>query len=157
MKHRSFLSCLAAFTLALSTARSVPPVNLGESEALKCEEKIASVRRDVLGKYDDALGELQAALQKAADLESALAVRTERQRVTKERTLFERDYVAEPKSLRALQVQYVTQILEPIVVCVLSAVVIIHGQLPYHRSRPRTVHSRVHRATSSSSARLPGR
>ena len=109
MKHRSFLSCLAAFTLALSTALSVPPVNLGESEALKCEEKIASVRRDVLGKYDDALGELQAALQKAADLESALAVRTERQRVTKERTLFERDYVAEPKSLRALQVQYVTR------------------------------------------------
>jgi hypothetical protein len=112
MKPSLFSYCLAALALALSTALSAPSVNLGESEALKCEEKIASVRRDVLGKYEDALGELQATMQKAADLEGALAVRAERQRVTKERTLFERDYVSEPKALRTLQTQHVVRMQE---------------------------------------------
>ena len=59
----------------IAAALPAQNVNLGESEALKCEEKIASVRRDVLGKYEDSLGELQATLQKAADLEGSLAVR----------------------------------------------------------------------------------
>lgn len=112
MKPRPYFCCLAVLVFAHSTALAAQNVNVGESEALKCEEKIASVRRDVIGKYEDALGELQATLQKAADLEGALTVRAERQRVTKEHTLFERDYVAEPKSLRALQVQHVTKMQE---------------------------------------------
>lgn len=112
MKPRPYFCCLAVLVFAHSNALAAQNVNVGESEALKCEEKIASVRRDVIGKYEDALGELQATLQKAADLEGALTVRAERQRVTKEHTLFERDYVAEPKSLRALQVQHVTKMQE---------------------------------------------
>lgn len=77
----------------------------GEAEAQKCEERIASVQRDVLIKYDEALAELQLGLQRAADLEGALAVRAERQRVTAEQTLSEKNFVGEPKSLRALQAQ----------------------------------------------------
>ena len=112
MKPCPFFSTLAALTLALSTPLPAQNVNLGETEALKCEEKIASVRRDVLGKYDDALAELQATLQKAADLEGALAVRAERQRVAKDHSLFERDYVPEPKALRQMQVQHVVRMQE---------------------------------------------
>lgn len=80
-----------------------------EAEAQKCEDKIASVRRDVLGKYDDQLGELQLNLQKVADLEGALAVRAERQRASQEQDLNEANYVSEPKALRALQTQTLTR------------------------------------------------
>ena len=84
----------------------------GEAEAQKCEDKIANVQRDVLGKYDDALGEMQLNLQKVADLEGALAVRTERQRLAKEQALSDKDYVDEPKALRTLQTQMVTKMRE---------------------------------------------
>jgi hypothetical protein len=120
MKSSLFLPLCCALalsvcsTLAAQTppANPVNPANLGESEVLKCEEKIASVRRDVLGKYEDALGELQLSLQKAADLEGALAVRAERSRLAQEHTLFERNYVTEPKALRAVQSQYVAKMQE---------------------------------------------
>jgi hypothetical protein len=77
----------------------------GEAELQKCEDRIAAVQRDVLNKYDDALGELQIALQKSADLEGALAVRVERQRLAARQALGETDFVAEPKGLRLLQTQ----------------------------------------------------
>ena len=77
----------------------------GEAEAQKCEDRIASVQRDVLNKYDDALVELQTTAQKAADLEGAVAIRAERQRVAREQTLSEKDFVAEPNALRSLQSQ----------------------------------------------------
>ncbi len=108
----------AAFALALSLAplmaapNPVASANLGETEALKCEEKIASVSRDVLGKYEDGLGELLNNLQKSADLEGALAVRAERARVAQEHTLSERNFVAEPKALRTLQAQQVAKLQE---------------------------------------------
>lgn len=79
----------------------------GQAETQRCEERIAAVQRDGLNKYDDALGELQTTLQKAADLEGALAVRAERQRIAQDSTLAEKDFVAEPKALRALQSQTV--------------------------------------------------
>jgi hypothetical protein len=84
----------------------------GEAEVQKCEDRIGSVRREVLGKYDDALGELQLALQKAADLEGALAVRAERQRAATEQALSEVNFVPEPKPLRALQTQTTTKLQE---------------------------------------------
>ena len=108
----AFLALALFLSPALAAQNPISSVNLGESEALKCEEKIASVQRDVLGKYEDALGELQITLQKAADLEGALAVRTERQRLAQEHMLTERNYVAEPKSLRQIQVQQVTRMQE---------------------------------------------
>lgn len=80
-----------------------------EAEAQKCEDKIASVRRDVLSKYDDQLGELQLNMQKVADLEGALAVRAERQRVAQDQDVNEANYVTEPKALRALQTQTLTR------------------------------------------------
>src|SRR4051812_26785654 len=97
------LICAAHFALAQ---------NPGEIEAQKCEERIASVQRDVLGKFEEALGELQLSFQKAADLDGALAVRAEKQRVAKEGLLTEKNFVNEPKALRALQSQSVARMQE---------------------------------------------
>ena len=77
--------------------------SLGESEALKIEDKIATVRRDLLSKYETQLGELQLQIQKVADLEGALAVREERTRVHAEQALSAANFAADPKSLRTLQ------------------------------------------------------
>ena len=116
MMSSRLLPAALALALSLSPLRAAPnPVssaNLGETEALKCEEKIASVSRDVLGKYEDGLGELLNNLQKAADLEGALTVRAERARVAQEHTLSERNFVAEPKALRTLQAQQVAKLQE---------------------------------------------
>jgi hypothetical protein len=95
--------------LAQAPATPLVPANLGESEAQKIEEKIAMVRRDILGKYEMSLGELQNQFQKAADLEGALAVRAERARVRAEQSLSEKDYAKEPKSLRTLQQTMMTR------------------------------------------------
>jgi len=96
--------------LSLSTVSLLgQSVNLADAEVQKCQEKIASVKRDVFGKYDDLLGELQLTLQKAADLEGALAVRAERERLKTEQSLNDGDLVDEPKGLRALQSQYLAK------------------------------------------------
>ncbi len=76
---------------------------LGESEAQRIEERIATVRRDLLSKYDMQLGDLQAQLQKIADLEGAIAVRDERARAHAEQTLSSTNFANDPKSLRTLQ------------------------------------------------------
>lgn len=96
---------LAAFTaLAHAQQVAVPTgASLGESEAQKIEEKIASIRRDLLSKYETQLMELQAQLQKAADLEGSIAVRDERARIQAEQAISAANYVNDPKSLRALQ------------------------------------------------------
>jgi hypothetical protein len=103
-------------TASVVPAPVVPtgPITLtpAQAEAQRCEEKIASVQRDVLGKYDDQLAELQLTLQKAADLEGALATRAERLRLKTDQMLSEKDYVSEPKSLRAVQVATVTRLRE---------------------------------------------
>ena len=77
--------------------------SLGESEAQKIEDRIATVRRDVLSKYEAQLGELQLQLQKIADLEGSIAVRDERTRVHTEQALSESNFARDPKSLRTLQ------------------------------------------------------
>lgn len=97
-------SILFALTLACSAQVATPTAaNVGEAEAQKVEDRIATVRRDILGKYETSLGDLQLQLQKAADLEGALAVRAERTRLTAEQALSEKNFVNEPKSLRTLQ------------------------------------------------------
>jgi hypothetical protein len=107
----SFRIILASLSLAMPLAAQIKPTaaGIGEAEALKVEDRIATVRRDLLGKYDMALGELQAQFQKAADLEGALAVRAERTRLQGEQILSEQNYVKEPKSLRALQTTTVSR------------------------------------------------
>jgi hypothetical protein len=108
MKFRIY-AVLTMCAVLLQTAEA-QSAGAGEAEAQKCEERIASVQRDVLNKYDDALADLQSTAQKAADLEAALAIRAERQRVAMEQTLGEKDFVAEPKALRTLQTQTAAKI-----------------------------------------------
>ena len=103
---------MTASLLAQGSVASLLPANLGESEAQKIEEKIATVRRDILGKYELSLVDLQNQFQKAADLEGALAARAERARVTSEQALSEKDFVNEPKSLRTLQQSNVARMQE---------------------------------------------
>lgn len=99
------LLLLIALTVQVHAQRVAVPsgASLGESEVQKIEEKIANVRRDILSKYENQLGELLLQFQKIADLESALAVRDERTRVHTEQALSELNFAKEPKSLRTLQ------------------------------------------------------
>ena len=103
------LSMLALPLAAQGPGSLLAPVNIGEAEVQKIEEKIAMVRRDILGKYETSLGELQLQFQKLADLEGALTVRTERIRVRAEQALSDKDFVNEPKTLRSLQQTSVTK------------------------------------------------
>jgi hypothetical protein len=102
MFPRIFAFLAAAFFPLAALAQNA---GAGEAEAQRCEERAAAAKRDVLNKYEDALADLQTTLQKSADLEGAVAVRNERKRVAADQTLAESNYVAEPKALRALQVQ----------------------------------------------------
>ena len=97
----AFTAALALLVVPMRAAAPTP----AEVEVQKCEERIAGVWRDVLGKYDVALAELLAGFQKAADLEGAVAARAEKQRLATEAALTEKDLVIEPKALRALQTQ----------------------------------------------------
>jgi hypothetical protein len=110
----AILLSLTLFTAAQSSVTVTPStgIAIAEAEAQKCQDKIASVQRDVLYRYDSSLQELQAGFQKAADLEGALAVRAERQRAAADGTLTEADFVSEPKALRALQAQTASKLQE---------------------------------------------
>lgn len=101
--RRLLLFVAAATTACAQTVAPPSAAGIGEAEARKVEEKIATVRRDLLSKYENTLGELQIQFQKAADLEGALAARAERQRVHADGAISEKDLVPEPKSLRSLQ------------------------------------------------------
>jgi hypothetical protein len=109
----TILASLGLLSLAalpcLAQVAAPAAANVGEAEAQKVEDRIAAVRRDILGKYETALNELQLQTQKAADLEGALAVRAERSRLAMEQALSEKNYVNEPKSLRTLQQTMVTR------------------------------------------------
>jgi hypothetical protein len=99
------LLLLIALTAHVHAQRVAVPngASLGESEAQKIEERIATVRRDLLSRYETQLGELQLQLQKTADLEGSVAVRDERTRVHSEQALSSVNFASEPKSLRTLQ------------------------------------------------------
>jgi len=108
MSSSRFLAILFLFVLSTAGVFGQAILSPAEAEAQKCEDKIASVRREILNKYEGQLAELQLVLQKAADLEGALAVRAERQRLATEQDLNEGNLVAEPKALRTLQQQNLT-------------------------------------------------
>jgi hypothetical protein len=109
---RRFLSLLLLCGLLTVPRAHGQTAAAGEAEGNRCLDRLESVRRDVLGKYEDQLGELQAQFQKAADLEGALATRAEIQRVHTAHTLADVDFVTEPKALRALQQQSLSKIEE---------------------------------------------
>ena len=102
MKHLLLL-LIAASTASAQTLAAPNPASIGEAEAQKVEDRIATVRRDIISKYDTSLAELQNQFQKAADLEAALAVRAERTRLQTEQSLSEKNFVNDPKGLRQLQ------------------------------------------------------
>ncbi len=124
MKLRSSFCyiCLTVFCAAARVSQTAPApaaapsavdanaASLADVETQRCQDKIANVQRDTLNKYEDGLQELQNTFQKAADLEGAIAVRTERQRLAAESILTEKNFVNEPKALRALQMQTVARI-----------------------------------------------
>jgi len=99
------LLLLLAFAATAAAQRAPAPsgASLGEAEAQKVEEQIATVRRDLLSKYEAQLGELQLQFQKVADLDGALAVRAERERLRAEQALSDKNIANEPKSLRTVQ------------------------------------------------------
>jgi hypothetical protein len=107
-----FLAILSIFLFSQICLAAQVTLSPAEAEAQKCEDRIASVRRDVFSKYDDQLGELLINMEKAADLEGALATRAERQRLAADQDLSEASLVSEPKALRALQTQTLTRLNE---------------------------------------------
>jgi hypothetical protein len=104
----AFATC-AALAVVISKAEA-QTVAAGQAEAAKCRDRIAAVERDVLGKYEDGVGELQLQFQKSADLDAAVEARNERRRLQTERRLTEKNLVAEPRSLRTLQQQSIAKI-----------------------------------------------
>jgi hypothetical protein len=78
-------------------------------EIEKCERNIKAVRVEICNRYEKKLSELRAAFQKAADLEGALAVRAEEQRIVSEadRPLEPRHVVEEPRGLREVQTELI--------------------------------------------------
>jgi len=143
------LSFLAGVALVLVLRGSVVAqgVAVADAEAARCEERIASVRRDVLGKYEDALAELQVQFQKAGDLEGALAIRAERERARKEGVLAEAHFAAEPKGLRAVQQAHVSKMRE-----LISAVVAESVPKLVEMKKQLTVVGRLDEAVSVRSA-----
>ena len=105
-----FLAILSVVVASQACALAQLTLSPAEAELQKCEDKIASVRRDVFGKYDDQLNELLLTTEKAGDLEGALATRAERQRLATEQDLNEANFVTEPKVLRTLQTQTLTKL-----------------------------------------------
>lgn len=116
---------IALFALALAWAgggaRSQTAAS-GETEAARCLERIAAVQRDVLGKYEDSISDLQLQFQKAADLDAALVVRAERQRLQAEHKLSEKNVVNEPRALRTFQQQAIAKMTELIAALVNESV-----------------------------------
>src|SRR5688572_9142979 len=106
------LALIALILMATGTSVRSQTAAAAEAEAAKCLERIAAVERDVLGKYEDSIGDLLLQLQKAADLEGALAVRSERQRLQMERRLTEKHLVDEPRALRTFQQQSIAKMAE---------------------------------------------
>lgn len=80
-------------------------------EVEKSERQIREVRVEIGNRYEKKLAELRSVYQKAADLENALAVRAEEQRVATEpnRPLEGRHLVEEPRLLREAQTELLSK------------------------------------------------
>jgi hypothetical protein len=105
-----FLAILSIVVASQVCALAQLTLSPAEAEVQKCEDKIASVRRDVFSKYDDELNVLLLTTEKAGDLEGALATRAERQRLATEQDLNEANFVTDPKALHTLQAQTLTKL-----------------------------------------------
>jgi hypothetical protein len=86
-----------------SIAAQVAAPELVKSEVDRCERRLREVRTEMVNRYESKLPELRVAFQKAADLESALLIRAEEQRLANERTLDASNVVDEPRSLTDAQ------------------------------------------------------
>jgi hypothetical protein len=95
-----------------------------QAELERCERNIKAVRVEIGNRYEKKLTELRASFQKAADLEGALAVRAEEQRILSEpeKPLESRNVVEEPRSLRDVQTELIGKQSEMIAQIVVEAV-----------------------------------
>jgi tRNA_anti-like len=96
-----FLTCTGPVHAQVSALEAV------QGEVDRGERQIREVRVEFGNRYEKKLAELKAAYQKAADLENALIVRGEEQRVETEpnRPLESRHLVEEPRLLKDAQVE----------------------------------------------------
>lgn len=119
--------CVAACTLfigAASTFAQLGSVEVLRSEIEKSERQIREVRVEIGNRYEKKLSDLRMVYQKGADLENALAVRAEEQRVETEpnRPLESRHLVDEPFLLREAQTELLAKQTEMISLIVQSII-----------------------------------
>lgn len=95
------LVCTVLSSRVLSAQVAAP--ELVKSEVERCERRLREVRSEMVNRYEGKLPELRVVFQKAGDLESALLIRAEEQRVAGERTLDSSNLADEPRSLRDVQ------------------------------------------------------
>lgn len=119
----TFLSALMFLNAPRAQAQLLAK-DIVQVELDKCERNIKAVRVEIGNRYEKKLSELRAAFQKAADLEGALAVRAEEQRIVTEteRPLESRHLVEEPRGLRDAQVELMGKQSEMIAQIVVEAV-----------------------------------
>jgi hypothetical protein len=131
MAPQPFKLCLSATLLPALVFFAAPRAqgqllakDIVQVELEKSERNIKAVRVEIGNRYEKKLSELRAAFQKAADLEGALAVRAEEQRVVSEteRPLESRHVVEEPRGLREIQVELIGKQSEMIAQIVVEAV-----------------------------------
>lgn len=108
---RTAFACLCWITVIPVGAAfgQVQSREIVQAEVDRCERNIRAVRVEIGNRYEKKLAELKIYYQKMADLEGALAVRAEEQRVAAEAALplDGRHVVAEPKALRDAQSELV--------------------------------------------------
>jgi hypothetical protein len=78
-------------------------VALFRAELDRCETALQGARNEAINRYEGRLAELRTKFQRAADLESALLVRGEEQRLGRSRALEQAHLAERPASLRELQ------------------------------------------------------
>ncbi len=111
---RTVLRCLFACFFVAVTGSCWAQVSSQEAmrgEVEKSERQIREVRIEIGNRYEKKLAELRSVYQKAADLENALAVRAEEQRVAMEpnRPLEGRHLAEEPRLLREAQAELLSK------------------------------------------------
>jgi hypothetical protein len=124
---RLLLLVLAASSLQLAEPKARAQMlakDIVQTELDRCERNMKAVRTEIGNRYEKKLQELRASFQKAADLEGALAVRSEEQRIASEpeRPLEARHLVEEPRGLKEVQAELLSKQSEMIAQIVLEAV-----------------------------------
>jgi hypothetical protein len=95
-----------------SLIAQLAPTDVVRLELQRCETLAKGIRGDTVERYQKKLTELRLGFQKAGDLESALILRAEEQRVAAEQSLDTSHLVEEPRSLREAQESFLQKQVE---------------------------------------------